>query len=273
MSLAPVEDDADAFVAPAAMVVPLTAPALPSSSASSAIKAGSPIGFGYSALSGTEQTLLESLQQQDAAAKDMLYKITGKNEVWVRTVSDPVGGELKDGLQSNDYKRKIWVTALSPHVHVCFLAYKCGGVFQVEDRQMDHIMKLKVWPREARTSFSKEKPWLWEVVDPSTKLKAGQVDKSRWMIVLVGFASLMPHVYAVGSRCPPSSTRTRKTRKHTSSEWPSDTTVTAVTTPSFCLCLSAWRPCSRMHSRPRSPTVPPFSVIAHPYAHCSCCVC
>ena len=56
MSLAPVEDDADAFVAPAAMVVPLTAPALPSSSASSAIKAGSPFGFGYSAMSDTVRT-------------------------------------------------------------------------------------------------------------------------------------------------------------------------------------------------------------------------
>ena len=63
------------------MVVPLTAPPLPSSSASSAIKAGSPSGFGYSAMSDTDETLLESLQQQDAAAKDMLYEITGKNDV------------------------------------------------------------------------------------------------------------------------------------------------------------------------------------------------
>ena len=49
--------DADAFVAPAAMVVPLTAPLLPSSSASSAIKAGSPFGFGYSGMSAKGEPL------------------------------------------------------------------------------------------------------------------------------------------------------------------------------------------------------------------------
>merc|ERR1711966_111761 len=30
-------------------------------------------------------------EKQDAAAKDMLHKITGDEEVWVRTVSDRVG--------------------------------------------------------------------------------------------------------------------------------------------------------------------------------------
>ena len=112
MSLIPVEDDADVFVAPAAMVVPLTAPPLPSSSASSAIKAGSPFCFGYSAMSATDDDLWTSLKKQAAAAKDMLYKMTGDEDVWVRTVSDRAGNQLKDKL---NYKRPIWVTALSPH--------------------------------------------------------------------------------------------------------------------------------------------------------------
>ena len=233
MSLTPVEDDADVFVAPAAMVVPLTAPPLPSSSASSAIKAGSPFCFGYSAMSATDDDLWTSLKKQDAAAKDMLYKMTGDEDVWVRTVSDRVGNQLKDKL---NYKRPIWVTALSPHV--CFLGYKCGGVFQVEDKEMDHITKLKVWPRNARTAFSKEKPWLWEVIDPENQPeKAGRVAKTKWVHVLVAHMvfvpSLMMHAYAIGSGCPPSRTTTMWTRKHMSSEWPSDTAVTgdtAVTT-------------------------------------------
>ena len=107
----------------------------------------------------------------------------------------------------------------------------------MEDKQMDHIMKLKVWPKDARKAFSEEKPWLWEVVEPHLE-KVGRVGKFRWVHVLVahmvGVASLMMHVYAIGSRCPPSSTRTMKTRKHMLSEWPSDTAVTgdtAVTTP------------------------------------------
>ena len=90
--------------------------ALAVESASSAIKAGSPFGFGYSAMSATDADLWTSLKTQDAAAKDMLYKMTGDEDVWVRTVSDRVGNQLKDKL---NYKRPIWVTALSPHV--CFL--------------------------------------------------------------------------------------------------------------------------------------------------------
>jgi hypothetical protein len=220
------------------MLVPLTAPPLPSSSGpSSAIKAGLPFGFGYSGMSAKDESLWVSLKKQDAAAKDMLHKITGDEQVWVRTVSDRVGKKFQEQLESNDYKRKTWVTALSPHV--CLLGYKCGGVFQVEDKEMDHIMKITVWPADARTAFSKEKPWLWEVVDPlNHPEKPGRIGKSRWVHVLVahmvGVASLMMHVYPIGSRCPPSSTRTMKTRKHMLSEWPSDTAVTgdtAVTTP------------------------------------------
>jgi hypothetical protein len=236
MSLSPVSEDADVFVAPAAMLVPLTAPPLPSSSGpSSAIKAGSPFGFGYGGMSAKDDCLWVSLEKQDAGAKDMLYEITGQEDVWVRTVSDRAGKIFKEELQSNDSNWKTWVTALSHHV--CLLGYKCGGVFQVEDKQMDHIMKLKVWPKDARKAFSEEKPWLWEVVDPHLE-KVGRVGKFRWVHVLVahmvGVASLMMHVYAIGSRCPPSSTRTMKTRKHMLSEWPSDTAVTgdtAVTTP------------------------------------------
>ena len=78
---------------------------------------------------------------------------------------------------------------------------------------MDHNMKLKVWPKHARTAFNKEKPWLWEVIDPENHPeKARRVTKSKWVHVLVAHmvfvASLMMHAYAIGSRCPPSSTRT-----------------------------------------------------------------
>ena len=88
MTLTPVGEDADVFIALAAMVVALTAPPLPSSSAPSATKAGFPYGFGYSGMSTTGGNLWLSLQKQDTAAKDMLYEITGDADVWVRTVSD-----------------------------------------------------------------------------------------------------------------------------------------------------------------------------------------
>ena len=83
----------------------------------------------------------------------------------------------------------------------------------MEDKEMDHITKLKVWPRNARTAFSKEKPWLWEVIDPENQPeKARRVAKTKWVHVLVAHMvfvpSLMMHAYAIGSRCPPSSTRT-----------------------------------------------------------------
>ena len=64
--------DADVFVALAAMVVPLTAPHLPSSSTSSVITAGSPFAFGYSGMSAKDEPLWASLKKQAAAAKDML---------------------------------------------------------------------------------------------------------------------------------------------------------------------------------------------------------
>ena len=63
--------------------------------------------------------------------------------MWLRTVSDRMGNQPKDKLESNDIKRKIWVTALSSHVSLCLLGYECGGVFQVEDKEMDHIMKIR----------------------------------------------------------------------------------------------------------------------------------
>ena len=116
MSLTPVEDNADIFVA-------LMAPPLLSSSAPNAIQAGSSYGFGYSGMSAKDDHLWLSLKKQDTAAKDTLYKITCENDVWVRTVSDRVGNKPKE----NGYKHKIWVTALSPNI--CLLGYKCGGVF------------------------------------------------------------------------------------------------------------------------------------------------
>ena len=80
--------------------------------ASSAIKAGSPYGFGYSGMSATDDHLWLSLQKRDTAAKDMLYEITGDADVWACIVSDQVGNELK----KNAYDHKIWVTALPPHI-------------------------------------------------------------------------------------------------------------------------------------------------------------
>ena len=87
-------------------------------------------------MSATDDHLWLSLKKQDTAAKDMLYAITGEDDVWVRTVSDRLWCQLKKGLGCKDYKRKTWVIALSPHI--CLLGYKCGGVFQVEDKDMDH---------------------------------------------------------------------------------------------------------------------------------------
>ena len=79
---------------------------------------------------------------------------------------------------------------------------KCGGVLQVEDESMDHVMLLTTWPKKGRTLWVREEPWLWETINPEEHpCKEGGVTKTLWVHVLVahtgivGAGSLIVHVF------------------------------------------------------------------------------